>query len=292
MDENLAQLIQQAEQLFNEEKYKDIIELLTDELLKQYNNAALYAWRARAYSALNEIEFTFLYADKAIEIDPSFPLSYFVRGNAWYEKKEYDKAINDHTKAIALDEKYAYAYNNRGIAWADKKEYDKARYDFSNAIALDEKYAAAYNNRGLVQHDKKEYDKAINDYNKAIALDEKYAVAYYNRALSFNAIQKFNEAKSDYEQYIRLTNNSEDYFSKVAQLNIIELDKKLADEWYKEISELISKIKKLLLFEQACVTHYTGLSASKAMILTKSKLRLSEGAFLNDTSEGKELFRY
>lgn len=51
-------------------------------------------------------------------------------------------------------------------------------------------------------------------------------------------------------------------------------------------------IKVLLLFQDTCVTHYTGLSVAKVLILDKSKFRLSEGAFLNDTSEGQELFKY
>jgi len=41
------------------------------------------------------------------------------------------------------------------------------------------------------------------------------------------------------------------------------------------------------------VTHYTGLSITKILVLgEKALFRLSEGAFLNDTSEGRELFNF
>ena len=40
------------------------------------------------------------------------------------------------------------------------------------------------------------------------------------------------------------------------------------------------------------MTHYTGFSVTKALILDESKFRLSEGAYLNDTSEGRELFNF
>ncbi|HRH48680.1 MAG TPA: tetratricopeptide repeat protein [Panacibacter sp.] len=326
MEQETAQLIQQAEALFSEKKYQEIIALLTDELLNQNNSGALYACRAKAYDRLNNGELATLYADKAIQVDPSFPLLYLIKGNAWHNKKEYekaiedynkaialdeknaiayynrgntwkakkeyDKAIEDYNKAIALDEKLAMAYNNRGNAWSDKKEYDKAIEDYTKAIALDEKYAKAYNNRGLAWSAKKEHDKAIEDYTKAIALDEKYADAYYNRARAYNIIEEFAQAIRDDKKYIALTNDREEYYSQIAESKIKELEKKLANTWYNEITELVSKIKKLLLFEQDCVTHYTGLSAAKAMILDDKKFRLSEGAFLNDTSEGRELFEY
>src|SRR5207253_9129741 len=41
-----------------------------------------------------------------------------------------------------------------------------------------------------------------------------------------------------------------------------------------------------------CLTHYTSLSVAKIMIIDKSAFRLSEGSYLNDTSEGRELFNY
>jgi tetratricopeptide (TPR) repeat protein len=36
------------------------------------------------------------------------------RGNAYYRKRDYDRAIADYTKAIELDPNYANAYTNRG----------------------------------------------------------------------------------------------------------------------------------------------------------------------------------
>ncbi|WP_165064956.1 hypothetical protein [Desulfovibrio sp. ZJ200] len=40
------------------------------------------------------------------------------------------------------------------------------------------------------------------------------------------------------------------------------------------------------------VTHYTTLSALKKLVYDESKFRLSEGNFLNDPSEGRELFNF
>ena len=110
MDKELLQLITRAEKLLNEKRYTEIIALLPVNLLERHKNAALYEWLARAYDELNEKELAFLYANKAISIDASFPLPYNTRGNVWFDKKEYDKATNEYSKAITLYEKRAHAY--------------------------------------------------------------------------------------------------------------------------------------------------------------------------------------
>ena len=40
-----------------------------------------------------------------IEIDPEFALAYANRGEAYFSKKEYDKALNDVNKAQDIDDR-------------------------------------------------------------------------------------------------------------------------------------------------------------------------------------------
>ncbi len=89
-------------------------------------------------------------ANEAIRLDHgSAGVAYQGRGNAWSDKKDYDKAIADYNEAIRLDPGYALAYNSRGNAWSAKKDYDKAIADHNEAIRLDPGYAHAYCNRGV-----------------------------------------------------------------------------------------------------------------------------------------------
>ena len=41
-------------------------------------------------------------------LDPPLRQAYSGRGQAWKDKKEFDKAIADHTKAIQLDPQNAF----------------------------------------------------------------------------------------------------------------------------------------------------------------------------------------
>ena len=126
------------------------------------------------------------------------------RGDFWYDKKEYDRAIADYDQAIRLDPKYTWAYNNRGRAWYDKGEYDRAIADYDQAIRLDPKYTWAYNNRGRAWYDKGEYDKAIADYGEAIRIDPKYHEAYHNRGNAWKAKQEYGMAIADLGEAVRL----------------------------------------------------------------------------------------
>jgi tetratricopeptide (TPR) repeat protein len=93
-------------------------------------------------------------------------LVFWDRGNAYYAKKDYDRAIADYGEAIRLDN-IAKAFDNRGRAYDDKKDYDRAIADCSEAIRLDPNFAMAFNNRGNAYNDKNDYDRAIADYNFA-----------------------------------------------------------------------------------------------------------------------------
>jgi tetratricopeptide (TPR) repeat protein len=59
------------------------------------------------------------------------------RGNAYYDKKNYDRAIADYSEALRLDPQFALAFYNRSCAYRDKGDNDHAMDDYVQAILLD-----------------------------------------------------------------------------------------------------------------------------------------------------------
>src|ERR1039457_837666 len=75
-----------------------------------------------------------------LELEPYSPyvaLAYGLRGGAYKQTGDLDRAIADFTQALKIDAGLVRVYVNRGIAYRDKGQLDQAIADFSQAIALD-----------------------------------------------------------------------------------------------------------------------------------------------------------
>ena len=124
--------------------------------------------------------FARLYAHDKPYIGPDAQ-DYLQRGIEATQNDNLDDAIEYYTEVIRLDpadiDIVAGAYNNRGNAYGDRGDYDRAIDDYNKAIKRNPN-ADAYYNRGIVYGDKGDYDRAIDDYNKVIELNPNYADAY------------------------------------------------------------------------------------------------------------------
>jgi tetratricopeptide (TPR) repeat protein len=111
-----------------------------------------------------------------------------------FETRDPNEKIRLCTQAIELNPNYSDAYDYRGISYWDLKQYDKAIADHTKAIEIDPKYADAYNNRGDCYFGTRYFRKAIDDYNKAIELKGNNAPDYY-----FTDLQKAEKALVEQE---------------------------------------------------------------------------------------------
>ncbi len=270
MAKNTNELIKKAAELFNQEKFDDVITLLTDELLKKLKNAELYVWR----------------------------------GNAWYNKKDdqsKNKAINDYDKAIDINKNYTLALYNKAQIFITRKDYSEAIKYLDKVINLDPKFAEAYISRGHINRVFYEsYDKAIEDYTQAMIRSISDRNAYYYRGLTYykkaineeNNIESIQRSKNDLEKYLDITSEENDIGVRYANYYLKKLDE-INDTDLTEIKNLVFKIKESLCLNEDCITHYTSLSSMKILILAdNSKLRISEGNFMNDPSEGTEFYSF
>jgi len=72
-----------------------------------------------------------------IRIDPTNAKSRNNRGRAYFETKQYDRAIVEYDAALAIDPMFAIAYLNRGLAREAVKDCDGAIDDFAECAGLD-----------------------------------------------------------------------------------------------------------------------------------------------------------
>ena len=98
---------------------------------------------------------------------PSDPTLYYSRGWDFYQRMDYNSAINEYSEAIRLEPYNATYYFARGVAYIGTGDYDRAIRGFAEAIRLEPSYAAAYHNRGIASREQGENAQAQADFNTA-----------------------------------------------------------------------------------------------------------------------------
>jgi Tfp pilus assembly protein PilF len=119
--------------------------------------------------------------------------AFIARCQHYYEKDDYDHAIEDCTKAIPYEPKWIQvAYGDRANAHAMKKEKEEAIRDYTKAIELDPNYPAAYTGRGLLYEDAGMIDKAREDYKSALATNSILADTAWAHKTAREHLQKLD----------------------------------------------------------------------------------------------------
>ncbi len=130
---------------------------------------------------------------------------YYLRGNRYYHKGAFDRAISAYSRAINLDATYVLAFINRGSAYTAKGHYDRALADYGRAIELDASDPVTFFNRGNAFRKRREYERALSDYTQAIRLDPKDPDAYFNRGEVYRRLGRLEEAAADFYKVIDLS---------------------------------------------------------------------------------------
>ena len=161
------------------------------------NEAALDAYQKAEhtnpdYCFPNKIE-EILILNVAISALKKVPYAHYYLGCLLYDKKHYDKAVNEWKESISENPKYAMAYRNLAIAYYNKcKEPAKALDYMKQAFELDSSYP-----RFLL-----EYDQLAAKNN--VALEDRLAL-----------LEKYPELVEDrdvlYLEYITLLNETDQY---------------------------------------------------------------------------------
>ena len=99
---------------------------------------------------------------------------------------DYQKAQQYFTKAVRIAPIAGPAHGQLGKAYWQLKEYPKALKEFNEAIRLDpEKKSAYLYNLGLVERELGHVPEAITAFEKAIAADSRFALPHGGLAMIY-----------------------------------------------------------------------------------------------------------
>lgn len=160
---------------------------------------------------------------------------YNTKGEEFYQKKEYDSAVEYFFKAVSVNKCNAQAYNNLGMAYWSKnkpalairyfkksnfisKTYtqplvnlamlykqlgncNQQLYYLKKAVCLDNQNYLAYFHLGEYYKDKGDYQQAVESYKAVVKINPQCSGAYIGLATSFFKLDEFNYCLLALDQY-------------------------------------------------------------------------------------------
>ncbi len=171
---------------------------LWNEVLRNYPDSPhAYNMRGLAYLQKGELERAVEDFSRAIRIRPRSAIAYNNRGKAFRAQANYMTALKDYNTAIEINPRYAEALYNRGNLYLAIASYDLAIADYSAVLELRPYYVQAYNNRGTAYRRKGQYQKAIDDYSHALGIAPDLLVIIENRSVVYYLSGDIENARQD-----------------------------------------------------------------------------------------------
>ena len=172
--------------------------------------------------------------------------TYTLRGEAYMQTGDYQKALSDFDSALKIDAMNAVAFYDRSLLNTRLENYDAALVDINNALAAQSMKPSdvlnlrnLYAKRGQLNLWLKNWQGAVADYTNSLARSEGSVSAnvYAERAEAYTALGEYENAINDYTSAVRViseqiqaapsqdvresqSSNAMAYFEKSAALNL------------------------------------------------------------------------
>lgn len=155
----------------------------------------------------------------------------FYRGNLYYERQEYEAALEQYNWCLKLNPAFPEALNNRGATYNELKRYKEAIDDLDKAISLRPDYIAAIGNRGNTDFGLQNYASALQAYNRVLKLKPDDNKALTNRAVTYDHLQRYDDALDDFNRALELIPDDPEILNNrgVAYIRLQRYDEALAD---------------------------------------------------------------
>ncbi len=160
---------------YNElEQFNDALDALKkEESAGTKDNASTNFEMGYAYKGIKKYDEALARFNNAIQLDGEFSLAYKERGNCYFLKKDYGKALADFNKytSLAEDIQDATFYYNKGWCENETGRYNEAVESLKNSVASDNTYPTAFSELGFAYYELKMNAEAIASYRTSMMLD-------------------------------------------------------------------------------------------------------------------------
>lgn len=135
-------------------------------------------WRAVFVASMLLIPVAAFFAWLEFFAEPTTGVGYAKRGDSYYRRGEYQRALEDYSSAILIDPPHPHLHALRGNTFFALGEYREAIDDYTVTLSLNPQFPAIYANRGYCFHESQQFELALSDYKMAVDLGEADAETY------------------------------------------------------------------------------------------------------------------
>jgi tetratricopeptide (TPR) repeat protein len=129
--------------------------------------------------------------------------SYFYRGNALAQKRDYERAVEAYEQSAVLDPEYSYTWNNWAISLRQLGRFDEAIDKYKEALKhKPENTYALFNWANILAHLNR-HSEAIEKYEMASKIHPQHADIWYNWGLSLAELGEHKKATEKFEQAVK-----------------------------------------------------------------------------------------
>ena len=230
--------IESAIKYFKEGEFQQAIDIFSNILEHEDDNAEIYNNMGLAYSKLGKFEQAEKAFTKSIKLNPLIPQTYINLSDLYYragdlagaigvlergsyeiednyviahllarvyiEDSRYDMAITELEKILDAQPENYDAYYDMGRVQFELGNYEDAISNFENVIEYKENNEFLYYYLAQAYEANNEIDKAISNYLKATAVNTKFPMPYKKLGILFLAREEYEDAMEFFEDYIKL----------------------------------------------------------------------------------------
>jgi tetratricopeptide (TPR) repeat protein len=194
--------LEKGKALFEKQEYKEAINMLTNFLLEQNNNADALYTRAMCFRKTEAYEKSVQDLNAILSRLPNEPTLLCERGISHFHNKDIESAMKDMNKAVKLDPENSFRYSSRAYIRANI-DAKGAVEDYKKAIELDPKDNISLNNLGLLEENMGKMTSAKNRFkasDKIIGYDPEKRQENENNKLIDKKIQATTIEKSKVQE--------------------------------------------------------------------------------------------
>jgi tetratricopeptide (TPR) repeat protein len=126
-------------------------------------------------------------------------------GNYYYERKEFERAVEMFERVVKVTPDFTDAWFNLGNAYGKLQNNEKAIVAYKRALRYKGDFASALKNLGYIYEQTKAFAQAEECYRKAIEANNTDAGLYSNLGALYTKQNRFDEAKEYFVRAVKLS---------------------------------------------------------------------------------------